>query len=173
MEQRVNEFKNTAANNDAEVTSKVIDEMFAAVFGPEKHNNVRGYGIGVVPNDMPHLVREKRGLGMELQSLKVAYEEQAAEFAKKTQLQREELDLTKLALDHYMRELVRVRMEHQQMELNFDGRVSSALDKYLRSSIDGGSGSCEVGSTSSPPPSSIFPANTLSAIPPSSMEDID
>lgn len=39
-------------------------------------------------------------------------EEQAAEFAKKTQEQHEELDLTKLALDHYMRELVRVRMEH-------------------------------------------------------------
>lgn len=101
LEQRINAFKNTAENNDAEMTNKVIDEMFVAVFGPEKHNNVRGYGIGVVPNDMPHLVREKRGLGMELQTLKVAYKEQAVEFAKKTQEQREELVLTKLALDRF------------------------------------------------------------------------
>ncbi|KAK9925297.1 hypothetical protein M0R45_033625 [Rubus argutus] len=69
-------------------------------------------------------------------------EEQAAEFAKNTQEQREELDLTKLALDHYMSELV-------------------------------GSSSYEADSTSSPTPGSMFPANTMSAIPPSGMEDID
>lgn len=59
------------------------------------------------------------------------------------------------------------------MDLNFDRRVSSALDKYSRSSVGGGSSSYEVESTSSPPPGSMFPANTMSAIPPSSMEDID
>ncbi|KAB2600132.1 hypothetical protein D8674_010403 [Pyrus ussuriensis x Pyrus communis] len=59
-----------------EVTTEVRNKIYAEVLGPEKRNQVRGFGLGVGWADVPGIVTEQRGISREVKYLREAYEAQ-------------------------------------------------------------------------------------------------
>ncbi|KAK9923169.1 hypothetical protein M0R45_031601 [Rubus argutus] len=51
--------------------------------GPEKHNRVCGYGVGVNWSDIPGIVTENTGITQKIQALKDVYEAQREEYEKR------------------------------------------------------------------------------------------
>ncbi|TQD84375.1 hypothetical protein C1H46_030084 [Malus baccata] len=59
-----------------DVTTEVRNRIYAEVLGPEKRNQVRGFGLGVGWADVLEIVIKQRGISKEVKYLREAYEAQ-------------------------------------------------------------------------------------------------
>ncbi|XP_061994685.1 uncharacterized protein LOC133740956 isoform X1 [Rosa rugosa] len=64
------------ANQNIEITSKVVEDIYADVFGVERRNRVRGMGTGYKWADVPFIHTENKGISKEVEELRAAVEEQ-------------------------------------------------------------------------------------------------
>lgn len=128
------------------ITPAVCNKIFSDVVGPESNGRVKGYGIGVTPADIPGLVIQRRGVGAELQQLRLANQLLVAEATRQVELQKLEMEHNRNVMEQYRVELERIAMVNTQeilniqrqqshMDFNLNGRLTTALDSYLRGSI--------------------------------------
>ena len=79
LQDAIQEHENNIRNEGREVTNEDRNEIFTLVMGPEKHNRVRGYGVGATWADVPGIVTQKNGLKHQVKALRDANEAQRAE----------------------------------------------------------------------------------------------
>ncbi|KAM5559204.1 hypothetical protein ABKV19_020720 [Rosa sericea] len=93
MKDKINKMKTTKrASQLPEVLNDFeINEVYASVLGKETLGGVRGFGIGVRPEQVPGVLVQKRGVHLEVQAMREQHEVEIETIRKESQEQEDKL----------------------------------------------------------------------------------
>lgn len=68
-----------------------INEVYAYALGKEKRGKVRGFGLGVTPDQVPGIVVQKRGVHLEIQAMREQHDTEIKTIRKESQEKEDKL----------------------------------------------------------------------------------